>query len=253
MRRYSVASARAKTQLKRALSAKCKDVRLRRLKQVLDLKILDRAEEQSRLLLNLAFAELHALAFACSPHFKTHIAKVSSHQNDARIADMCSLLLQAASFSIATMTNRNKHTILHLAAMRGHASTCGEILRCPSRANFLLQARDVYGMNAADMAACGGHDELASRSSSCRDCSMHEPQRFVLTLVSTSLPRREMLPRAAKFRVKVSIIRASNLRPADLSLIGQSKSDPYCICRLAGRPETQVRTATIMKTQQSWG
>lgn len=61
MRRYSVASARAKTQLKRALSAKCKDVRLRRLKQVLDLKILDRAEEQSRLLLNLAFAELHAL------------------------------------------------------------------------------------------------------------------------------------------------------------------------------------------------
>lgn len=58
----------------------------------------------------------------------------------------------------------------------------------------------------------------------------------------------ESLPRAAKFRVKISIIRANNLRPADLSLIGQSKSDPYCICKLAGRPETDVRTQTVMKT-----
>jgi len=56
-----------------------------------------------------------------------------------------------------------------------------------------------------------------------------------------------MYPRGAKFRLKMNITRANNLRPADLALIGQSKSDPYCKCRLAGRPETEVRTPTVMK------
>lgn len=80
---------------------------------------------------------------------------VSSHQEDARIADMCSLLLRRDSSAVMAM-NRNRHTVLHLAAMRGHAAACTEILRCFAARKNLLEAKDVYGMTAADMAACAG-------------------------------------------------------------------------------------------------
>lgn len=54
--------------------------------------------------------------------------------------------------------------------------------------------------------------------------------------------------RGSKYKLKISIISAANLRAADINLIGTAKSDPYCICSLLGRPDTQIKTETVMKS-----
>jgi len=45
-------------------------------------------------------------------------------------------------------------------------------------------------------------------------------------------------------RVQVKIASARHLRDADIAL-GQGTSDPYCICRIVGRPETELQTQCV--------
>jgi len=48
------------------------------------------------------------------------------------------------------------------------------------------------------------------------------------------------------FTLKVQITSAKGLRAADLGVLHRS-SDPYCICTIAGRPETKLKTEIIKK------
>jgi len=52
-----------------------------------------------------------------------------------------------------------------------------------------------------------------------------------------------------KVKLVVKLVSAQGLRPADLALLGGS-SDPFCICRVPERPETQVQTQHVNKTLQ---
>lgn len=49
-------------------------------------------------------------------------------------------------------------------------------------------------------------------------------------------------------RLKVVMISATGLRAADWSLMGGGKSDPFCTCEIAGKPEMKVETKHISKT-----
>mmetsp|Transcript_69036 Transcript_69036/g.173969 ORF Transcript_69036/g.173969 Transcript_69036/m.173969 type:complete len:549 (+) Transcript_69036:184-1830(+) len=53
--------------------------------------------------------------------------------------------------------------------------------------------------------------------------------------------------RGARCRLKISLIRARDLRAADFNFTG-GKSDPYCTCELFGRPQTQIKSDIIKKT-----
>jgi len=46
-------------------------------------------------------------------------------------------------------------------------------------------------------------------------------------------------------KVLISILGAKKLRNADWSLTGRDKSDPYCICKVRGKPETQFQTEVV--------
>jgi hypothetical protein len=51
-----------------------------------------------------------------------------------------------------------------------------------------------------------------------------------------------------RVKLKVKIKSASNLRAADGNLFGSGSSDPYTVCKIQGRPFTQFKTNTILKT-----
>eukprot|EP00434_Breviolum_minutum_P031125 symbB.v1.2.027526.t1/scaffold2826.1/size69378/4 len=109
-------------------------------------------------------------------------SEVSSSQKGQCIAEMCSLLLRKNGFfgALQAVTNRNGHTALHLAAMRGHASACAELLRCEAAVRqHLLEIEDVYGMTAAKMAASAGHDDLARLLNELAALSLEEPESRV--------------------------------------------------------------------------
>ena len=80
------------------------------------------------------------------------VAEASSDLPDSRIAEVCHLL--EATRGVA---NRNGHSALHLAAMRGHRLSCLQL-----RKGADLTQRDVCGMTPKDLANCGGHQAIAS-------------------------------------------------------------------------------------------
>jgi len=48
--------------------------------------------------------------------------------------------------------------------------------------------------------------------------------------------------------LKLTLMSASNLRPADVAMLGAAKSDPYCVAQVRGKPGTKVQTKHITST-----
>lgn len=80
---------------------------------------------------------------------------------DQRLPTVCAAILDHSRFTAVGAANRNGRTALHIAALRGDTTTCASILGHSLCSVTQIEAIDVLGLTAADLAESVGYDELS--------------------------------------------------------------------------------------------